>query len=122
MVKIDELSIGNWVVDKNDNNGPSQPRQIKWITESFIGWDNQQSSSEKYVDPLPITKENIKKYIQLLKEKDDLYEYRSFSFRLTNGKMKAWENDLRDEPGQGAAPLLFDAIHKLQNFLTLIPK
>ena len=122
MVNINELSIGNWVVDRNDNNGPSQPRQIKWLNDPFIGWADEKSSSVMYVDPLPITKETIKKYIQLLKEEGDLYKYSRFSFRLTTGEMVAWEDDFREEPRQDVAPLSFDAIHKLQNFLTLIPK
>lgn len=120
MVKIEELSIGNWVIDKNDNNGSSQPRQIKWLSDSFIGWDDRKSSSEMYVDSLPITKDTIAKYVQALKEQNGLYIYSSFSFRLTNGKMKAWENDLREEPDQNAASFLLDTIHKLQNFITLI--
>lgn len=135
-MKIEELSIGNWVFDKNSQKS----KKIVWLSDQYVGWDNgatKVNSSLDCVNPIPITEENILKYIDGLiayKKQKEVFCYGCYFFKLQKqeyskgsmiDKLIVWDDDYiisdcdRDKVCS-VKYLEIKYIHQLQNFLTLI--
>lgn len=135
-ILIEELSVGNWVVDRSPKQLFTKPRQIRGIYNRIIYWTDSHEPKETseicHIEPIEINAESIEKYVPALtpvENEPDKYKYENYKFLLRNHGLLVWDDELCFQPDDkhtsgseviSIAYFQLRHIHQLQNFLSIL--